>query len=300
LHIAFDLKDREIPRVLTYGMVLIGFILNFLIFTDDLLLKFLSIVVCLIFGYGLYKFGVWAGGDFKLFAGISFLLPIYSGLLFFPLIIILFALLVFFPFALIYMIYLMCTNKSLHKKALKEFYNNRFNLLFTANFLFLIYWINIEWFLALAVFIFLEYFKKYTKYLGFLVIVAVALQPDLIIVYLTTLFISVIYKLGIKSFNLLRKHVLLKTIQTKNLKEGMISAEDFWIENGKLNRKKPKLFDPFKKVKINSRLARGLTISEIKFLKKYKVKQVKVKKSMPFIPVILLGFIALLVYLKFL
>ena len=159
----FDLKERELPRVLTYGMVLLGFVLNFLVFREDFLIKGVSVLACIILAYLFYKFGVWAGGDFKLFAGIAFLMPVFGEIMFFPLIILLFALLSFFPFALVYICILTVKNKKLQKKVLKKFWKKRYDFFYSANFLFLIYWFDIHLIFGVALFILLEWQKKYTK-----------------------------------------------------------------------------------------------------------------------------------------
>ena len=308
----FDLKERELPRILTYGLVIIGFVLNFLIFPENLFEKILSISVCLIFNYGLYKFGIWAGGDFKLFAGISFLVPYFNNLLFFPLIILLFAIIAVFPFALIYVVVLMVKNKTIRKKTLKTFWKTKLDIFLSINFIFLIYLLELDLILSIFLILLLEWQKKCTKYVLLLIPIMMLLKFNTagmfagvvllgsVTLYLFLIFTVSIYRLGMQSFKILQKDILTKKIKTSKLTEGMIPQEDFWLEKGKLKHKKPKLLAPFTKVKINSRLARGLIQPEINFLKKHKVAEIKIKKSMPFVPVILLGFVVLLIYLRFL
>jgi hypothetical protein len=87
---------------------------------------------------------------------------------------------------------------------------------------------------------------------------------------------------GIHAFGIAKEKILRKTIAVKNLEEGMIPAEDVVIGKTKI---------------ADSRLARGLTWSEIKGLKKVR-KSIKIKLSIPFVPILTLGMILLLLLEK--
>jgi hypothetical protein len=87
---------------------------------------------------------------------------------------------------------------------------------------------------------------------------------------------------GINSFKIARESVLRTTVKTKDLEEGMIPAEDVYIG----------------KVKVaDSRMADGLTAEEMRKLKKAR-KAIRVRLSIPFVPIILLGMILLMLLEK--
>jgi len=82
---------------------------------------------------------------------------------------------------------------------------------------------------------------------------------------------------GLHSFRIAKEKILRKIMPISQLEEGMIPAENIYMG----------------KIKVaDSRLARGLTIAEIRKLKKLK-KTLTIKLSIPFVPIITLGLIIL-------
>jgi len=81
-----DFKERMISNWITYGMIVIGIagyaIVSF-IANDWMILGTGIAVTAITFAaaYGLYKMGVWAGGDVKLFAGLAALNPVNPAIL---------------------------------------------------------------------------------------------------------------------------------------------------------------------------------------------------------------------------
>jgi len=71
-----DFKERMISNWITYGMIVIGItgyaVVSF-IANDWMILAGVIGVTAITFAaaYGLYRMGVWAGGDVKLFAGLA-------------------------------------------------------------------------------------------------------------------------------------------------------------------------------------------------------------------------------------
>lgn len=77
-----DLKRRIIPNRLTYSMIAIGIVLNFLfgLYRWDFwkaISGFLGAAISFAIGYGMWFTGGWAGGDVKLFTAYGSLLPLY-------------------------------------------------------------------------------------------------------------------------------------------------------------------------------------------------------------------------------
>ncbi|MDO8626983.1 MAG: A24 family peptidase, partial [Candidatus Diapherotrites archaeon] len=76
-----DFKERIVPNYLTYSLIVLGIALhlvysvlqnNFSFLTNSIF----STIVSFVFAYVLWKLGVWAGGDVKLFTAISALNPV--------------------------------------------------------------------------------------------------------------------------------------------------------------------------------------------------------------------------------
>jgi hypothetical protein len=85
--------------------------------------------------------------------------------------------------------------------------------------------------------------------------------------------VSFIFLCGIAGFGIARKHILRETVKINDAKEGMMLADDIF----------------YKGRKIASRLARGLTKEELQTLKRIRIKKIEVRKSLPFVPVMLVG-----------
>jgi hypothetical protein len=87
---------------------------------------------------------------------------------------------------------------------------------------------------------------------------------------------------GINSFKIAKENILRMTVKVTELEEGMIPAEDVYTG----------------KVRIaNSRSADGLTIAEIRALKKAR-KEIRIRLSIPFVPIITLGMVLLMLLEK--
>ena len=85
----WDLKTTEIPDEIPTLMASIGVFAWFVsaLTTGNFFPLFLCLVIgslYLLFGWLLYKFGQWGGGDAKLMAGIGYLTPFYPGIFLFP------------------------------------------------------------------------------------------------------------------------------------------------------------------------------------------------------------------------
>ena len=126
-----DLKERIVRNSITFSLIFLGLIFHLILsfYFNDFGFIFNSIsagILAFLFSFILYKTGVWAGGDVKLFTGIavlnpfnpsalSFLVPflsvkIFSLPLFFLLLFIL-SILSVFPYAIILSFSLLNKNK---------------------------------------------------------------------------------------------------------------------------------------------------------------------------------------------
>ncbi len=127
-------------------------------------------------------------------------------------------------------------------------------------------------------------------------------------------FSSLILHLLRNSFRLVSREVLTKPVAISEIREGDIPAETLYLEGGKIRRWSPfnvwktvrealkrgnrlhikdafRAIRPRGKIIIDSLKARGLVASEIKQLKRLRVKQILVKEALPFAPVIAAAFL---------
>jgi preflagellin peptidase FlaK len=288
-----DIKTREVPDSLTMGLIGIGLFLHVL---DSLINSTLSpilsstymMVLCFVFSFFLYKIGAWAGGDVKLFTGLGAILPSYGRLDYFPFLVFATAFIAALPFAAFYISYFFVKIKALRKEIKGIIVKDVKKAVFSAAYVVASYEIvtllGLHWiFTALVVYLL---YKIRVLSLPFIVIPLVFFYLSDYFSFLTyvasVLALSFLLFFGIHSFKIAKEKILRRTVKTSELEEGMIPAED--VYSGKV-----KIADP--------KLARGLTIDEIKELKKVR-KEIKIKLSLPFVPIITLGIVILLLLEK--
>lgn len=85
-----DLKKREVPDILSYGLIVIGFLLAILSFSlVKILESVFGFLVAFIIGYSMYKTRQWGGGDAKLLMGLGSLLGMsWKTISFFPILLV--------------------------------------------------------------------------------------------------------------------------------------------------------------------------------------------------------------------
>ena len=84
-----DLKNRIVSNKLTYPLIVIGIALHLIqvFFAENTLISINSLIafavpaITFVCGYGLWKLGVWAGGDVKMFTALAALNPLNPNLL---------------------------------------------------------------------------------------------------------------------------------------------------------------------------------------------------------------------------
>ena len=128
-----DLKERIVPNKLNYSLAILGLIIfgiYSITFNEPSFFLFSFIGMCwgFFFGWILWKIGIFAGGDVKLFMGLGALNPLTPALLnmgifdtgplfLFPIMLFVYSLIAFFPYGMIFVLYKLTKNK--------KFYNNK-------------------------------------------------------------------------------------------------------------------------------------------------------------------------------
>ena len=263
-----DFKERIVANRLTFGLIAMGIALHFadalanaqmLIFYETIF----AVIATFVFAYALYHFGVWAGGDVKLFTAIAALNPINYAFLggalgisapllgtialpLFPLTLFVFSVLAMLPYGLALSINGIRKNAELKKIILPEI---RERLLHIAEFAVAVgalnaIFIQLKWnpYLVLIVLIAMAFLPKIARIALDIVLVAAALFFDAYALAFDfiALFavVSAIYLL-LKLYVVGRDEAMRKKIKITALEEGMIVAENIVSRNGKIIRVKP-------------------------------------------------------------
>jgi len=263
-----DFKERIVANRLTFGLIAMGIVLHFadalanaqmLIFYETIF----AVIATFVFAYALYHFGVWAGGDVKLFTAIAALNPINYAFLggalgisapllgtialpLFPLTLFVFSVLAMLPYGLALSINGIRKNAELKKIILPEI---RERLLHIAEFAVAVgalnaIFIQLKWnpYLVLIVLIAMAFLPKIARIALDIVLVAAALFFDAYALAFDfiALFavVSAIYLL-LKLYVVGRDEAMRKKIKITALEEGMIVAENIVSRNGKIIRVKP-------------------------------------------------------------
>jgi len=296
-----DVKYHEVSPKITYSLLILGILFHSIesIFSKSFEPLFWSVSMafaCFAFSFILYKAGVWAGGDVKLFTALGAILPSYKAIQFFPFIALGASLIAVFPFIMLYVLIHLVRVPGFYEKT-KEIFAVGFKrslitpfvltaALFTANSINFVY----------AVFVIapvIYYLKKYGLILSLILTVIAVLEnnsytSNFIFVFALSLFLF----LFIASYSSAKKYVLRERKKTSELKEGDILAKDL-VKKGRRH-----FFREFslkhinsKDVVLNSLNAGGLEKKDIVKIKKLGIKTVELKKSIPFIPVFTIGLI---------
>ena len=263
-----DFRERIVANRLTFGLIAMGIALHFadalanaqmLIFYETIF----AVIATFVFAYALYHFGVWAGGDVKLFTAIAALNPINYAFLggalgisapllgtialpLFPLTLFVFSVLAMLPYGLALSINGIRKNAELKKIILPEI---RERLLHIAEFAVAVgalnaIFIQLKWnpYLVLIVLIAMAFLPKIARIALDIVLVAAALFFDAYALAFDfiALFavVSAIYLL-LKLYVVGRDEAMRKKIKITALEEGMIVAENIVSRNGKIIRVKP-------------------------------------------------------------
>lgn len=298
-----DIKTHEISPKITIGLLAIGIISHavesYLIQSIQPIFQSVSLaILCFAFAYLLYKIGVWAGGDVKLFTALGAILPTFGNFNFFPFYSLFAALVAILPFTIIYVAYHLLFVKGIYKKSkkiillgLRRSLKSPFAVIAGYNIALLAGYS----YLSFIIIPFLFWAKK-PGLIASVILTAVAFYYDFAY-YLNqfagVFFISLLIFISISFFSIARKHVLRGKKSVAKLEEGDILAKNLIKEKTKHVFKEFSMFSIPKNIVISSS-ASGLEKKDIAKLKKLKIKRVEVKKSIPFVPVFTLGLLLLL------
>lgn len=334
-----DLKERIVPNKLNYGLAIIGLIL-FLIQSIlqnsplPFIYSFLGMGIGFFFGWVMWKIGIFAGGDVKLFMGLGALNPFTPALLkiglltnsnlpIFPITLFVYSLFAFLPYGIFIVLLKLSKDKKMQKEIFEEMKPKVILSMHVALFasaayaILSTYSINSLWTIALV--IIWGLFKANKKYVTIItIIIALILNHFLFLNALTAaiLFSVIFYSLIKILFSV--KRVLVSEIEVKKLTEGMIPAKTLiWkgkevVELEGLNiaivmklikdkdsKTIREMLAPKKEI-ISGVKARGLNDEELKIVKDLAKKglipkKMQIKESMPFVPTMLLGYILCLI-----
>lgn len=282
-----DLKKREISNKLILFFLVYGILYNLifaLVFKNyGLLLTLLySLLISIIVFITLWKLGVIAGGDTKLFIAISALLPTMQNTLhlfnvglgkiqflpIFPIILFVISAFMVLPWILIYSKYLLFKKK--HYKDLTNQIISRKNLLLTLDSIlvailvvlvtslfnfFNVFYILIAFFI-LAHLIFRIKIKSnfYYVIIGLYLIVLVILfslnkfNSSLLNTIITTSILVIIYSVFLIYLRFIKEKVLIETKEIAKLKEGDVPIYNYYLIDKKIIIKKPNFITKIKEM----------------------------------------------------
>jgi len=334
-----DLKERIVPNKLNYGLAIIGLIIfgiQSIIESSPLPLIYsaLGMGAGFFFGWIMWKAGIFAGGDVKLFMGLGALNPFTPALLkigmmttsnipLFPITLFVYSLFAFLPYGIFVVLVKLAKNKKMQKEIFEEMKPKILLSIHAALFASAAYTIlvayAINYLLIIPLLIIWGILKTNKKYITILTIIAALILNYILFTQalIASILISVIFYSLIKMLFLV-KRVLVSEVEVKKLTEGMIPAKTLiWKDKKvveleginlgtviKLIKNKnsdaiKEMFAPKEEI-ISGIKARGLNDDELKIVKQLAKKglipkKMQIKESMPFVPTMLLGYILCLI-----
>lgn len=325
-----DIKYGLIPNRLTFPLMLSG-LAGYFIYS--LYYKNISIfmttitafIVVFILSYLLWTLGVFSAGDAKEFMFLSALVPAYPDFLGFspaipfypfPVAFLINTFLVIFPAIFIYGMFL-----TLRLGKLSELKLDFKKFLFGALVIITSYLLSeLTTPLAFPVSFIAIYLIK-SRWQRVILITSILssyilLNPNIYTIksiIIRYVFISIIFIISgalIALISVVRKYGLVRKIKISELEEGMIAAEEIYIRNDKVIKEEPDYIGKALKllrgtrggeVQVVTTKASGVSKKEIEKLKELvegnrTEDSIKIKRRMPFAPVILAGFIISLIY----
>jgi Flp pilus assembly protein protease CpaA len=330
-----DLKERIVTNKLNFGLAILGLLMYSVvsIMTNDItpiLFSIFGLFYGFMFGWLLWKGGVFAGGDVKLFMALGALNPftpalIKSGILssinipLFPVTLFVYALVSFLPYGMFVVLYKLSKNKPFRKQLIEETKKRVTEGIHLSIFSGAAYTLTTTFgvnSLILIPAIIIWGIRKEKLILTIIVTLAgVVISPILVVTNTISTFILVVVLYGIIKLMLSMRPLLVSEIKVSELVEGMIPAKTLVYSNKKVVEIEPlsikkiisqvrlgkaqDLLKPKDEI-VSAMKARGVTDDEIKELKKLAKqglikKTIQIKESMPFVPTMLLGYILCLI-----
>ncbi len=308
-----DLKERIVPNKLNFGLAIAGLTIYLiqsiieLSFTP-ILLSIFGLCFGFFFGWIMWKLGVFAGGDVKLFMGLGALNPftpaiINIGLLtnistpIFPITLFLYSLIGFLPYGLFVIITKLFKKEKERKIIIQKLKEDSIkgirisiiiafiSLIFTSYFDFVPIILQIITIIIAGLFVY-RLKEKIRNILEFIILITgIIINSTLFIQSFLLIAITIIILFGILKLLLSSRILLSEEINIDNLKEGMIPQKSLVKKGNKvveiegisirkiisytLQGKANQIISEKNEI-ISANKARGLTDDEIKILKKLK------------------------------
>lgn len=340
-----DLKERIVSDKLTYSLIGGGFLLQFIIgilnnSLTDFFTATLAMIATFIAAYGLWRIGVWAGGDVKLFTALAILNPVNYGAIrdliglkdpvfasislpFFPLTLFIFSVFSVIPLAIFITAKEIMKQKKIRKKLAEKTKKDFLGILSST--LLVIGAIQLGTFLNIDSIIIIPALAA----IGFLgkkiipLIAAIFFAAGIILTQtipteqfaLTFLALFLLY-FFIRLYLIAKTDILIEKTRISELQEGMISAQTIikeksgikiiepvsiktvinLVRNNNVKELAADLMKPKGTILASPANAGGVTIEQIKELQKA-VKSgqledsLRIKKSLPFVPSVLIAYI---------
>jgi Flp pilus assembly protein protease CpaA len=321
----FDLKMRMIPDSINFFFMFLAIALTIFQthFDIDFLLSQFApfFLLNFAFAYLLYRLGVWAGGDVKFFTAIMAFMPLYGDFRMLAAVpVFLLAAFLLIPITFLYHLDdILLYRREFHRIFVHSiisagrgtilsfsalFIISRFSEMYSSPllvifFILLSFLIRLPNKFALPIMLLGLLFFRLNDYLSLLIFLFFA---GLILHFLRL------------SFGMIFKKILTRHVPISKLRVGEIPAETYFLKGGKIgtwsakdalehvaaliNSKKALSFEaamdalkPRGMIIADSLKAAGVSLPEIKELKRLRVKQILVKESLPFAPVIAAAFL---------
>lgn len=253
-------------------MIAAGIILHLIeaVYFSNYFLFLVSVVVVVLtffFSYLLWKLGVWAGGDVKLFTAIAALNPFnpvfFTGVIglniglfastnlpIFPLTLFIFSIICMIPYGAFLTLNGVRKRKDLQEKLKEEFKQKFFQALqLSAALIGLNYFFSlfiqdflIQYILIIAVLVALKFINRKVRLIVIALVFFFALGSKLL--FAVNEFVSLFLVLFViysffRLFFLSREEILKKEVKVHELEEGMIPAESIYLVEGKIVKSEP-------------------------------------------------------------
>jgi len=266
-----DFKERIISNKLTYSGIAIGILIHLIqsYYSNDYFVVGTAIAVTIatfIASYGLWKIGVWAGGDVKLFTALAALNPFNLGIIrdviglkysllasisipIFPLTLFIFSIFSMLPYGALLSINVLKKRNDLRKELIEEM---KKRVLQSVQLMMLLVGLNyvlekfisdgiILFVLVIAAIIVSAKLNEKIRIGISLLLFGFALYSDFMISlqgFITGFVFVFLLYFFLKMFSFSRKYALKKKIKVNELEEGMIPAVSFYEVEGKIIEKK--------------------------------------------------------------
>ncbi len=316
-----DIKKRIVSNKLTLSFAAAGLVLQAIKSIqinsfEPILFSLASAAILFTGSFVLWKIGLWAAGDVKLFTALAVLLPlspelaaiqlprIYSQIPIFSLSVLTNSILLAFPFISGYVL-LKANKQKVKQLAKKTVFRTSFVSLTAFGFGMAFEKTGLPVSLTLLVLLGFAFLPKKLKLVPGAIASVTSLYffPNVFSNLLTSFIATGVFIAFLQSLSL-KDDVLRKKVETSNLREGDILAFTLVETDGELKRvERPSLSEAFsnpdelknflfpKNAVASSKDAAGLSEEQLKKIKESGLKEVSLKSSVPFVPILFAGLV---------